>query len=216
MTSVPATWRLRATTGCIVVAAAVLAVPSTSAAPAAPAPAGTSLNNASWTFAADPGDAGADHGWQRGNFKGKQVRLPHISDARTTKAAYQGSIGWYRATVKAPKATSGTTWALRFAQVRRIADVWIDGKRIGSHTGSYEPFELAAGALSDGKPHTLVVRTDNRLQPGRRIDGWWNWGGITRALTLVPRGALTLADTGTLPGPHLQPGRGQLPLDRPG
>jgi beta-glucuronidase len=201
VTSVPAIWRLRATTGCIVVAAACLAAPATSAAPAAPAqtPTQTSLNNAGWTFAADPANTGVGRGWQRGDFKGVQVTLPHITDARTTRTAYQGGIGWYRATITAPKSNKGTAWVLRFAQVRRIADVWLDGKKVGSHTGSYEPFELPVTELADGKPHTLVIRTNNRLQPGRRIDGWWNWGGITRAVSLIPRGALAISNTGALP-----------------
>jgi len=186
----------RAVRGCLIaIATAVVAPVVSSAAP----PQAASLNNAGWAFAADLHNTGTKHGWQNGTFRAAPVQLPHITDSRTTKASYQGGVGWYRASVTAPKSGPGTRWALRFAQVRRIAEVWIDGKRIGKHTGSYEPFELRAAALDDGQPHMLVVRTDNRLQPGRRPDGWWNWGGITRAVTLIPRGTLTLSDTGTLP-----------------
>ena len=186
----------RAVRGCLIaIAAAVLAPAISSAAQ----PQATSLNNAGWAYAADPDNTGAKDGWQNGAFRGAPIQLPHVTDIRTTKASYQGSVGWYRAIVTAPKPAPGTTWALRFAQVRRVASVWIDGKRVGTHTGSYEPFELRAKALSDGEPHTVVVRTNNRLQQGRRPDGWWNWGGITRAVTLVPRGTLALTDTGTLP-----------------
>ena len=39
----------------------------------------------------------------------------------------------------------------------------------------------------------LVVRVDNRKGAEPR-EGWWNWGGITRAVTLVPRGVVAPED----------------------
>ncbi len=157
------------------------------------------LNNAAWSFKADPADRGLERGWQNGSFTGEPVTLPHITDARTTDRAYQGSVGWYRARIEPPKAASGASWELRFEQVRRIADVWIDGRRAGGNRSSYEPFVVPAARLSDSRPHTIVVRADNRLQSGRRPDGWWNWGGITRAVTLAERGDIAVRDTGLMP-----------------
>ena len=51
----------------------------------------------------------------------------------------------------------------------------------------------------------LVVRADNRRVPGTR-EGWWNWGGITRAVSLVPRGPVVLHDAGVLPRRHCKGG----------
>lgn len=178
-------------------AAVLLLVPAVAHAAGPPAP--VSLNGAPWVFTADPDDDGRRGGWQNGTFRGRPVTLPHVTDLRETRAAYAGSVGWYRTVITAPAPQSGGGWAIRFEQARRVADVWLDGRRLAHHEGSYAPFEVPADALSDGRPHVLVVRIDNRLRPGRRPDGWWNWGGLTRAVTLVPRGVLDAHDSAFLP-----------------
>ena len=60
---------------------------------------------------------------------------------------------------------------------------------IGVHRDPYSAFELAANGLRPGQPNTLVVRADYRRPAGLR-EGWWNWGGITRQVALVARGAV--------------------------
>lgn len=157
------------------------------------------LDRAAWAFAADPADRGRTEQWQAGLFRGAPVTLPHVSDTRMTKAAYAGSVSWYRTILTAPRAAAGASWELRFEQVRRVADVWIDGRHVGRNGDSYRPFVVPARALGDGRPHTIVVRADNRVPRGQRPDGWWNWGGITRSVTLAERGSLALRDTGTMP-----------------
>jgi hypothetical protein len=42
------------------------------------------------------------------------------------------------------------------------------------------------------------VRVDYRRDPALR-EGWWNWGGITRQVSLVARGPVVLHDAGLLP-----------------
>ena len=92
----------------------------------------------------------------------------------------------------------GTGWWLRFEQVRRKARVWLNGVEIGSSTQPYTPFQLPARGLKVGQPNILVVRADNRRAAGTR-EGWWNWGGITRPVSLVPRGPVVLHDAGVMP-----------------
>ena len=72
---------------------------------------------------------------------------------------------------------------MRFEQVRRVADVFLDGRRIAVHTDPYAPFTVALPALADGRPHELVVRADNHKAKEPR-EGWWNWGGMTRPAQL--------------------------------
>ena len=73
------------------------------------------------------------------------------------------------------------------------ADVWLNGRRLGSHVGAYLPFELAAAGIHAGT-NELVVRVDGRasandIPPAGRSRGWWNYGGILREVYLrkVPR-----------------------------
>jgi hypothetical protein len=153
-----------------------------------------------WNFAPDPGDVGVTDNWQ-GGLRGtgwEPVTIPHVAQASTKPSDFLGSIGWYRVRFTGPATAAGMGWALRFEQVRRIARVWLNGRELGIHHDPYTPFELAALGLRPGQPNTLVVRVDYRRPPGLR-EGWWNWGGITRQVSLVARGPVILHDAGLLP-----------------
>jgi len=76
--------------------------------------------------------------------------------------------------------------------------VWLNGRDLGRHLDPYTPFQLPASGLRAGAPNTLVVRVDSRKGAEPR-EGWWNWGGITRPVELVPLGPVSIADPGLLP-----------------
>jgi hypothetical protein len=190
----------------LVALAAVLVLVLPGAALAAGPPAPVVLAHG-WQWAPDPADQGAAQGWQSGQagLGWQPATVPHVFDARTDPDLFRGSIGWYRLTFKGPATPAGIRWALRFEQVRRVARVWLNGREIGGHHGPYTPFELRATGLRPGLSNTLVVRVDYRRSPGLR-EGWWNWGGITRPVSLVARGPIVMHDAGLLPerrcGPH--------------
>jgi beta-galactosidase len=125
------------------------------------------------------------------------VDVPHVMDPDPTSAVWAGRVAWYRLRFQGPKTAPGHAWAIRFDQVRRRAEVFLNGREIGTNSDPYTPFTLPARGLQPGKENVLVVRVDNRRTPGWR-EGWWNWGGITRAVHLVPRGRVELRDTGLL------------------
>jgi beta-glucuronidase len=153
-----------------------------------------------WQFARDPGDHGVASNWQSGHMgsRWRATTVPHVFDARPLARLFKGTVGWYRVGFARPRTAAGMGWALRFEQVRRTARVWLNGHEIGTHRDPYTPFELPARWLRSGRTNMLVVRVDNRRPPGTR-EGWWNWGGITRAVSLVARGPVVLHDVGVLP-----------------
>lgn len=164
---------------------------------------------AGWEFHPDAGDEGLARHWEtkppdRG-WTGVQV--PHVFDGKAAKAGFGGTVGWYRVRFDAPAATQGFDWLLRFEQVRRTARVWLNGKEVGRHSDPYVPFTLPASGLRAGQPNELVVRADNRKEKEPR-EGWWNWGGIVRPVSLVPRGRLVLHDPGFMPKVTCTPGGG--------
>ncbi len=135
-----------------------------------------------WTLRKDPSNRGASLDWQRGGFSGSTVSLPNVVSPTpyTGKAGarnYEGSVAWYRTSFQAPQAG---TYALSFQSANYLANVWIDGRALGSHRGSYLPFELRAH-LAAGT-HTVVVRTDWRDPAQQSREGfhrtWFNWGGL--------------------------------------
>ncbi|HWH94558.1 MAG TPA: glycoside hydrolase family 2 TIM barrel-domain containing protein [Baekduia sp.] len=169
---------------------------------AAPAPPrAVDLDGAGWEYAPDPADAGLRDGWARGRGGAawSAIELPHVFDPRPQAKEFGGQTGWYRITLTRPGATpAGFGWGIRFDQIRRVADVFLDGRRLAVHSDPYAPFTVALPALDDGRSHELVVRADNRKAKEPR-EGWWNWGGMTRPAALVPLGPLRTHDPGFLP-----------------
>ncbi len=135
-----------------------------------------------WTMRLDPTNGGVARGWQRGGFGGRAVSVPNVVDPTQFEGSigarnYEGSVAWYRTSLSAP---SAGTYAVSFQSANFRASVWVDGHALGSHEGSYLPFEVRA-RLGAGA-HTLVVRVDWRDPNAQSSIGfhrtWFNWGGL--------------------------------------
>ena len=174
------------------------ALPANALADASP-PAPVPLSSG-WSFRLDPGDAGLRRGWWRGGQSAgwQSVGVPHVFDARPLDQLFHGTVGWYRLTFTGPSEPTGFGWALRFEQARRVSHAWLNGRSIGGSRDAYTPFVLAARGLRPNAPNTLLVRVDNRRGTEPR-EGWWNWGGLTRPVTLVPRGPVAVSNPALLP-----------------
>jgi beta-galactosidase/beta-glucuronidase len=156
---------------------------------------------APWTLRLDPQDRGLRRGYARGRFGGRHVHVPYSPNARSVtgtrgQRSYDGSVAWYRTRVP----VGGGDYAIRFESVNHLARVWIDGREIARHTGTYLPFE-ARPHLSPG-PHTLVVRADWRGPQRMKAEGWhrtwFNFGGINREVTIRRLGASELDSPGVI------------------
>jgi Glycosyl hydrolases family 2, TIM barrel domain/Glycosyl hydrolases family 2 len=151
-----------------------------------------------WTLASDPSNHGLSRGWQRGGFAGRSVTVPNVVDPFHVKGPsgtrnYEGSVAWYRTSFQAP--TAGT-YAFNFASANFQATVYLDGRPIVSHRGSYLPFEGRAGLGAGG--HTLVVRIDWRNPGAQSREGfhrtWFNYGGLNGQVSVRPIGESELLD----------------------
>ncbi len=173
------------------------ALPSSS--PIAEGPGGrTALTR--WTLRSDPADRGTALGWQRGGFAGATVSVPNVIDpmryaGAAAQANYEGSVAWYRTTFTA---LATGTYALMFQSANFAAQVWVDGHALGSHRGSYLPFELR-DRVAAGR-HTLVVRIDWRDPSAQQVPGevpshtWFNWGGLDGEVDVRPIGPSELSN----------------------
>ena len=145
-----------------------------------------------WRYRADPRDVGVARGWKDGDWRGREVTVPHSPNAsahsgRAGRRAYNGSVGWYAREIQAP--VDGH-YALRFESAHYRARVYVDGDLLREHTGAYEPFS-ARPLLRAGR-HTVAVRVDWR-DPQRQADedwqrAWFNYGGLHRPVTLTRLG----------------------------
>jgi beta-glucuronidase len=99
---------------------------------------------------------------------------------------YEGTMWYFRSFELAPR--NDRRYLLHFGAVNYAANVWLNGEFLGRHEGGFTPFQFDAGdALTNGE-NVIVVKVDNRREPDQvptvNTD-WWNYGGITRSVTLI-------------------------------
>ncbi|MDP3772948.1 MAG: glycoside hydrolase family 2 TIM barrel-domain containing protein [Gemmatimonadales bacterium] len=99
--------------------------------------------------------------------------LPHTAriealvtgPAGSPEAQWQG-VCWYRRRLRLESEAAGEKVLLRFEGAMNVADVWLDGERVGGHLGGYLPFVLdLSERVQPGRDHLLAVRLDNRDNP---------------------------------------------------
>lgn len=101
---------------------------------------------------------------------------------------YEGTI-WYKKKLDYTKKSPSDRMFLYFGAVNYRADVYLNGRKLGTHLGGFTPFDFE---IPDGllKPtgNDLVVKVDNKRYtdevPTLNTD-WWNYGGITRSVKLI-------------------------------
>jgi len=102
----------------------------------------------------------ADEGWQK-------ISLPHCwgwEEAQVTKNYYRGP-GWYRQALDV-KREEGKRYFLRFEAAATVADVYLNGQKLGQHRGGFGAFcfEITE-ALNPNGQNLLAVRVCNAPEP---------------------------------------------------
>jgi beta-glucuronidase len=100
---------------------------------------------------------------------------------------YEGSL-WYRRLFPAAPAAVDERVFVRFGAANYRADVYLNGKKLGTHLGGFTPFSFEVTKWLKAGTNSLVVKVDNQRSregvPTLNTD-WWNYGGLTRSVTLV-------------------------------
>jgi hypothetical protein len=125
------------------------------------------------------------------------VRVPSVFNPTAVASEYPGSVRRYRVRFSGPATPRGFRWLVHFESVRRSATVFLNGRRLGKNTDPYTPFTFEARGLRPRRANELMVIVDSRKDP-RLPEGWWNWGGIVRPVSLIPAGRAYLRDLGTM------------------
>jgi beta-galactosidase len=137
------------------------------------------FDDASW------GCVDVPHTWNRIGNEGTE-RSPLSNDVQ--------GIGWYRLHFKAPPAPAGSRYFLQFDAVSTVADVWLNGRYLGKHTGAFARFRFDASAsIHAAADNVLVVKADNsRPRPGSSTQDviplagdFFMFGGIYRGVSLI-------------------------------
>ena len=171
----------------------------------------TSLDGDNWLIATDPGNVGREQGWfDAPQPDAKPTKVPWIIQDIFNN--YHGVV-WYWHDFQAPAhADKNGRYILRFLGVDYLAEVWLNGERIGSHEGAEAPFEFdVTSIIKPGTMNRLAVRVLNPtnepidgialnttargpraypVQPG----SVYNTGGITDSVELLATPAVRLED----------------------
>ncbi len=128
--------------------------------------------NGLWDYAITPADA--SYGKPEG-----QILVPFC--AESSLSGVQRHVGsanalWYERSFKLPSGWKGRDVLLHFGAVDWKAEVWVNGTKVGEHTGGYAPFCFnITPALKKSGKQTIRVRvwdaSDEGFQPrGKQIE----------------------------------------------
>jgi hypothetical protein len=147
-----------------------------------------------WRYTADPSNSGLWQAWPQGGSAGTDwipVSMPNDFNPAVIPSGNRGQVGWYAVSFTGPRAPRGHSWRIAFESVRRNAQVWLNGVKVGASSDPYAPFSVPAKTLVPGARNRLVVRVDNLKGPGALPEDWWNWGGIMGPVSLEPVGRVS-------------------------
>lgn len=152
-----------------------MAAKASASAKAAPAlPRGQMPLNQGWRFIQDD-TLSEEAALASDGANWSEVSLPHTwnaHDAANTNAtsSYKRGRGWYRLEF-VPDLATPDQW-LQFDGASLVAEVWLNGKKLGTHSGAFTAFRFdVSGRLKAGK-NVVLVKTDNG-KPGRDTDPTW-------------------------------------------
>lgn len=117
------------------------------------------------------------------------LRVPGDWNSQDPKFLYYEGTVWYKRSFDYKMPATPHRTFLYFGAVNYLADVYLNGKKLGSHKGGFTPFNFEIpGKLLKASGNFLVVKVDNKRKkdeiPTLNTD-WWNYGGITRDVNLV-------------------------------
>src|SRR5205807_5907876 len=84
-----------------------------------------------------------------------------------------------------------------FGAANYLADVYLNGEKLGRHEGGFTPFNFEITNLVRDAGNFLIVKVDNKRRRDAvptLITDWWNYGGLTRQVKLVETPATFVQD----------------------
>ena len=190
--------------------------------------------NGKWSFAIDPQNVGEQNDWHlpweltKDNSSllaagWDHVDVPHCWSL-DTRYNFIGKA-WYRKGFKLPADVSNSSVRLKFEAVYYKCRIFLNGELVGMHEGGYTPFTLdITQNVKYPDVNYLVVEADNSWDqlaiPGARtgknpndqLFPWYEFGGITRDVTLEISSKIYISKQKNESAPDLKTGSSQFKI----
>ena len=130
------------------------------------------------------------------------ISLPHTAKVEplVIKEPWVG-VSWYKKDFGAKSEWKNKVVSIEFEAAMQVADVWLNGKHLLTHSGGYLPFTIDISKEIDyTKKNRLVVKTDNHdnaeVPPGKPIKNldFCYYSGIYRNVSLTVSDNLYITD----------------------
>ena len=119
--------------------------------------------------------------------KSPTLKVPSDWNTETDKLFYYEGPLWYERKFEAsPKPGMRVFFHVGAANYR--AKLWVNGQHICDHEGGFTPFDCEVTAALKAGQNSAVINVDNtRIEDGVPTlnTDWWNYGGLTRDVSLV-------------------------------
>ena len=125
------------------------------------------------------------------------LRVPGDWNSQDPKLFYYEGTVWYRRRFDFTAHAADARQFLHFGGANYETDVYLNGRKLGRHTGGFTPFQFEVTGRLRATGNSLVVRVNNQRHPEAvptvNTD-WWNYGGLTRDVALLETPATHLRD----------------------
>lgn len=119
--------------------------------------------------------------------KSPKMAIPNDWNTQNEKLFYYEGTVWFKKSFDYDLKENRRLF-VHFGAVNYIAEVYLNGTKLGVHEGGFTPFSFEISKIVKPKDNFLVVKVDNKRQkdgvPTINTD-WWNYGGITRDVLLI-------------------------------
>ncbi|MGQ8364010.1 glycoside hydrolase family 2 protein [Glaciecola sp. 1036] len=99
---------------------------------------------------------------------------------------YEGTL-WYHKRFELNK-QQNKRYLLHFGAANYHAIVYVNGEKVGEHEGGFTPFQFDITHVAKNRENFVVVKVDNSRKrdqiPTVNTD-WWNYGGLTRSVSVI-------------------------------
>jgi beta-glucuronidase len=117
----------------------------------------------------------------------EQLNVPGDWNSQDLKLLFYEGTVWYKKSFNYQRKNHGRVFVY-FGAANYEADVYLNGQRLGHHEGGFTPFNFEVTSFLRDQDNFLVVKVDNQRRrdaiPTPNTD-WWNYGGLTREVSLV-------------------------------